>query len=173
MVQFVRTERSRDQCPIVLLKGDKFPREEADKAVFLGVNGVVPEAAAETGRIRELLTYTPKGKTERAKTGRAFAFMFTGPGGKIITGTVRSISKAGLSFEPDRGDLVKDLKPGAKIPLCSLRAGKALLSPVCTLRAAGKIISLEFLSFPGDEKEILDIFLEILPPEPAPVPAIS
>jgi hypothetical protein len=32
MVQFVRSERPKDACPIIILKGENFPLEETSKA---------------------------------------------------------------------------------------------------------------------------------------------
>lgn len=37
----IRAERSKEECVLVLLKGERFPFEEAAKASQLGVNGVV------------------------------------------------------------------------------------------------------------------------------------
>jgi hypothetical protein len=57
----------------------------------------------------------------------------------------------------------------------SLRAGDAILSPVCKLVRTGRIISLEFVSFPENEREILKKYLEELPLKKLkkpPVPAV-
>jgi hypothetical protein len=44
IVQFVRQDRSRKTCPIIVLHGDSFTGEDADKAYVIGVNAVVPES---------------------------------------------------------------------------------------------------------------------------------
>jgi hypothetical protein len=173
MVQFVRAERPKNECPIVLLKGEKFPIEETNKALHLEVNGIVLESlkdSVETGQIQSVLArYVPvddkrKNRRFRAESWSRFGFMFSNPADeKIITGTVKTVSGTGLSFEPSRPALIKDLKLDAAIPNCSFRAGNAILSPVCALRRTGKIISLEFLFFTGNEKEILEAYLEDLP----------
>jgi hypothetical protein len=44
IVQFVRQDRSRKNCPVIVLHGDTFTGEDAGKAYFIGVNGVVPDS---------------------------------------------------------------------------------------------------------------------------------
>jgi hypothetical protein len=212
LVQFIRAERSKKECPVILLKGGQFPMEETDKAMHLEVNGIVRESLEETDadQMRNVLarcsvvkdkrknlpspaappatgTAHPakKAKTgfllaaaERRQTGggkeaqsfgiarAGFGFMFSSPAdNKIITGTVKTVSSTGLSFEPDHPALVKNLKPDTEIPGCSLRAGDAMLSPACALRRTGKTVSLEFLSFPGNERRSLEACLEDTSPE--------
>jgi hypothetical protein len=173
MVQFVRFEREKTECPVILLKGGNFPEEEAAKAAHLGVNGIVLESlkdSVEVDQVQNILTRyisvddKRKNRRYRAESWTSFGFMFSNPlDEKIITGTVKTVSSTGLSFEPDRPVLVKDLKTGAEIPGCSFRAGDAILSPVCVLRRTGKIMSLEFTGFSGAEKEQLEAYLEELP----------
>jgi hypothetical protein len=173
MVQFVRAERPKNECPIVLLKGEKFPIEETNKALHLEVNGIVFESlrdSVETGQVQSILArYVPvddKRKNRRflAASWSRFGFIFSNPADKkIITGTVKTVSTTGLSFEPSHPAFLRDLKQDTRIPHCSLRAGDTILSPVCALRRIGKIISLEFLSFTGNERETLETYLEELP----------
>jgi hypothetical protein len=44
IVQFVRQDRSRKTCPIIVLHSDKFTGEDADKAYVTGVNAIAPES---------------------------------------------------------------------------------------------------------------------------------
>jgi hypothetical protein len=173
MVQFVRFERAKTECPVILLKGGNFPEEETNKAIHLGVNGIVLESlkdSSEVDQIQNILTRyisvddKRKNRRYRAESWTRFGFMFSNPlDEKIITGTVKTASFTGISFEPDHPALVKDLKIDAEIPGCSFRAGDAILSPSCALRRTGKIMSLEFTMFPGKEKEKLESYLENLP----------
>src|SRR5215510_14896558 len=39
MVQFIRNERPKETCPIIILKGNNFPVDDISKASFLGVSG--------------------------------------------------------------------------------------------------------------------------------------
>jgi hypothetical protein len=172
-LQFVRAERSRNQCPVILLRGENFPDDENVKAEHLGVNVIVSEAleAEELKQIENVFSpgppaadgaeKIPSGGTA-AKTQRRFGFMFTNPvSEKIITGEATGITAAGLSMEVDRPILVKDLKAGMEIPGCSLRAGEAILSPACVIRRTtyGGIISLDFISFPENEQAAFDAWI--------------
>jgi hypothetical protein len=172
MVQFVRFERSKTECPVILLKGTNFPEEEADKAAYLEVNGIILESlkdSAEVDRIQNILTshVSVEGKRKnrryRAESCTRLGFMFSSPlDEKIITGTIKTVSSTGISVEPDCPALVKDLKNDTEIPGCSLRAGDVILSPSCVLRRTGKILSLEFTSFSGEDREKLESYLEDL-----------
>jgi hypothetical protein len=175
MVQFVRSERPKDLCPIILLKGDQFPLEETSKAFYLGVSGIVDESlnnSAEIDRLQGILgRYIPvdekrKARRYQIKKWQRFNFIFASPRDKtIVTGEVKTISAGGLSFYPDHSALMKDIRLNMELSECSLRAGDNILSPVCRMARTGRIISLEFVAFPDDEQEILEQYLENLPLE--------
>ena len=173
MVQFVRSERSKDVCPIIILRGENFPMEEASKASYLGVSGIVTEILdnpSEIDRLQGILSrYMPvdeKRRTHRffAETWQKFGFVFTRPGDDVlVTGEVKNISSGGLSFLPDNSSLLKDIVLNMELGECSLRAGDTILSPACRLTRTGRIISMEFLSFPDEEQKILTKYIESLP----------
>jgi hypothetical protein len=175
MVSFVRYERPKHDCPIVILKGDSFPEEEINKAMSLEVNGLVLESLenpAETEKIQTLLArYVSvedkrKNRRYRPEGWSRFGFVFSHPQDeKVITGTVKTVSSTGISFEPDHPALADKLKVDTELGNCSLRTGDHILSPACIIRHTGKILAMEFLSFPEQEKETLDIYLENLPLE--------
>ena len=175
MTRFVRFFRPKNECPIVILKGDAFPEEEINKAMALDVNGLVLESLdnpAETEKIQTLLARYVSVEDKRTKrryrpeNWSNIGFVFSHPADeKLITGTVKTVSSTGVSFEPDHPSLIGNLKEDTEIRDCSLRVGTNILSPVCTVRRSDRIISFEFLSFPGTEKETLDIYLENLPLE--------
>jgi len=169
MVQFVRSERSREVCTIILLKGKDFPQEETHKASFLGINGIVPEAlenSSEIDRLQSFLSrYLPV--TERRKNRRFYAepgtklsFVFISPAeNALVTGEVKSISVGGISFLPDNSSLMKQISLDMELKECSLRAGDSILSPGCRLARTGRIVSIEFLSFPENEQRILETYI--------------
>jgi hypothetical protein len=173
MVQFVRSERAKDVCPIVLLKGENFPLEETAQAFYLGVNGLAMEALDnfnEVDRLQNILgRYIPVEEKRRnrrfhAEIWNRFGFVFVNPkDGTLITGEVKTLSSGGLSFFPDHSALMKDIILDMKLEECSLRIGDKILSPVCRLSRTGRIVSLEFLSFPGEEAKMLESYLEALP----------
>ena len=173
MVQFVRSGRSKESCPIILLKGSNFPQEETHKASFLGVSGIVAETledSAETDRLQSILSrYLPVDDKRRNRRFHIeqwdkFGFVFISPlSGVLVSGEVKTISTGGLSFLPDNPLLVKDIGLKTALTDCSLRAGDSIITPVCQLARTGRIISMEFLSFPEGEQEILDFYLESRP----------
>ena len=173
MVQFVRTDRSKDVCPIILLKGENFPMEEASKASYLGVSGIVTETLddpAEIGRLQGILgRYLPveeKRRTNRlyAESWQRFGFAFCRPQDKtLVTGEVKDISIGGLSFLPDNASLMKDISLNAELEECSLRVGDSMLSPVCRIARTGRIVSMEFVSLPKEERDTLTKYIVSLP----------
>jgi hypothetical protein len=173
MVQFVRSERPKNDCPIIILKGDNFSTEEASKASFLGVSGVVAEDMSnpeEIDRLQRILgRYVPIDERRRTRRFQVepwqrFAFVFCCPcNSSLITGEVKNISSGGLSFLPNNPLLMRNITLDARIEECSLRTGAAILSPVCRLARTGRIISMEFISFPDGEREKLNEYMENLP----------
>jgi len=170
LVSFVRSGRPINKCPIVVLIGKNFPDEERDKAAALEVNGLVPESPEKPETIEEIRNFLrigadtaapavkEKGRTE---SGGRFCFVFSNPTDeKLVTGTVRNVTVSGFSFEPDYPDLAENVPQNTNLQNCSFRAGEKILSPSCTLVKNGNVISLEFNSFPREEKELLKAYLE-------------
>jgi hypothetical protein len=169
LVQFVRNERSKETCPIVILKGTNFNTEETSKAFFLGVNGIIPDALdnqEDIGLLHTILGTATLDTDHRNffvepwhRIGLLIANLF---GKSIFTADVKTISTRGLSFSIGNSTPAKAVKLEKELNECSLRAGNAILSPVCRVTGTGKQISLEFISFPPSEREILDYYLREL-----------
>ena len=173
MVQFVRNERPKDICPIILLTGNNFPLEESSKASFLGVSGTVVEDLHDSavvdriqGILNRFLRTDEKRRSKRyqVEPWQRFNFVFSRPGDNaLITGELQTISTGGLSFLPHNPPLMKEIFVNTKLEDCSFRAGNSILSPACRLARTGRIISMEFLSFPEGEQETLNSYLDNLP----------
>jgi hypothetical protein len=173
IVQFVRSQRSKDSCPIIILKGNNFALEETSKAYYLRVNGVVPETLEnrqEISQLQNILSrYIPIDEKRRSQRYQPdewsrFGFVLISPGERsIVTGEVKTISATGLSFCPDYSGWTKDVSLNMELSECSLRVGEQILSPVCRLVRTGRIISFEFISFPQGEQSCLNSYLENLP----------
>jgi hypothetical protein len=179
LVHFIRSQRPKESCPIVVLKGSNFPLEETSKAFFLGVSGIVPESLgnpAEIDRLQNILSrYIPLDEKRRARRfhaggGNQFGFIILNPVNQtIIPAEVKTISATGISCTPANSAPMKDITLNMELPENSLRAGEDILSPVCRLVRTGPIISLEFVSFPGGEQKILEKYLEKLPMRETPL----
>ncbi|MDR1858007.1 MAG: PilZ domain-containing protein [Treponema sp.] len=174
LVQFVRSERPREICPIIILKGKGFGTQETSKAFYMGASGIVDDELnrpEELYRLQNVLShYVPvleKRKRRRftVEPWDRIGFLMASAAGKpIITGEVRTISTKGLSFFPDESLPAKDVTLHSEIRECSLRVGGAILSPVCRVaRVEQKILALEFVSFPRDERRILEHYLDEFP----------
>ena len=169
MVQFVRAERTKSSCPIIILKGDNFSVDESSQASYLGVSGIVTESLdnpAEIGRIQEILSrYLPTDQKRRSRRynvqpWQRLKLVFALPEDKtLVTGTLKTISSGGVSFLPDHPELLDKTIVNEVFEECSLRVGDSFLSPSCRLVRSGRIISLEFLSFPDNEQQILNDYL--------------
>jgi hypothetical protein len=177
LVQFIRYERSKEQCPIILLKGDDFPLEEASKAFLIGVSGIV---SGDLNRPREMdqlqnlleryLDIPDKRKTRRyhAGPGARCGFCMVDPAGRsIILTTVKTLSATGISVEPENPALAVNLAEGAEISECSLRVGDDIISPICRLVRNQPALSMKFVFLDSVEQIILDNYLESIPLEEA------
>ena len=171
MVQFFRTERSKDDCPIIILKGENFSIDDSSKASYIGVSGTVFESldVQEIDRLQNILDrHLPVEEKRRSRRfhidpWQRFGFVFNHPESDVlITGQIKDISKGGLSFLPDDKSLVDNIAINTKLENCSMRAGDFILSPVCRLVRIGRFVSMEFLSFPPEEQERLDDSLKML-----------
>jgi hypothetical protein len=170
MVQFFRAERSREECPIIILTGDDFSLEERSKASLLGVSGIISEnldSPAEIERFHEIISrYLPVEEKRRShrfhvEPCHRAGFVFVHPHDLVIvTGVVKDISAGGISFLLDNPALIKDMRLHTEIKDCSLRVGDAILDPVCNFARTGRIVSLEFLSFPEGEEVTLNMYLD-------------
>ena len=165
LVQFVRNERSKEVCPIIILKGESFSAEETSKAFFMGVNGVISdtlERNEEIYRLKNILGIpAPEEKQQFfVEPWNRIGLLIVGLSGRsFLIGDVKTISSNGLSFIPESPP-VKTVQLNKELRECSLRAGDAILSPVCRITGTEKNISLEFVSFPADEQQTLDRYLE-------------
>ena len=173
VVQFIRHERSRQACPIILLRGTEFTVDEASKASFLGVSGLVTENMDNINEIIKLQGILTRylATDEKRQVGRfkvepwqRFGFVFNCPGDNtLITGEIKDISSMGFSFLPDNPFFMKDAVLNMELRECSFRTGDLFLSPVCRVARTGRIASLEFISFPPGEKDIFNKYMENLP----------
>jgi len=172
-VQFVRAQRSKEDCPIIILTSENFPIEEKSKASFLGVSGMVTDALddpSEMDRLQGILgRYLPVNEKRRShrihvENGYGFGYLFVQPDdGVLVTGAIRDISAGGLSFLPDNPNLMKSIGLNAELAECSLRAGDSIFSPTCRLARTGRIVSMEFLSMPEKDREAFDRYITHLP----------
>jgi len=177
LVQFVRTERANETCPIVILKGGNFSTEEMTSAYFLGVSGIIDDSLnnpEEISRLKNILShYAPPGAPpleEKRKHRRfhmepwhrACILAVNRRESSLVTGDLENISAGGMAFVPANCAPVGEVSLNDEFNECSLRLGDSILSPVCRLVRAGEKPAVEFASFPEGEERIFDQFIQQL-----------
>jgi hypothetical protein len=173
LAQAVRAEKGKNDCVLVLLKGDAFPLEEAAKAAHIGVNGVVKDDLddrREQGRFQALLKRYIVVDEERAvdriqpSAWDRLDFMFAHPSSLLpIAGKLEAISTTGLSFVPDLPALASDLAAGDLIDDCSMRVGAEILTLSCKVVHAGRVLGLEIGAMADDDRSRLEDYLASCP----------
>ena len=174
LVQFIRTERPKNVCPIVILKGKNFDEDQMSKADYLGVSGTADESFEDhndLSRIQEILCqYLSADDKSRSRHYKIqpwhrlnFVFVMSKKD-VLITGAIKTISSTGISFLPDHSAHIEKIFLNDEFNECSLRVGDNFLSPKCRLIRTGKIISMEFIDFAKDgEFDILNDYLILSP----------
>jgi DNA-binding response OmpR family regulator len=164
VVQFVRSERSAETCPILLLSGKTFSADEAAKAFHIGINGIIHETLgpADIDRLTNILTTKSIIQDEAPHHPSVEAgFCVIDPVNRtLVTGTAEHLSSTGVTFTPANPALLPDIAEGEELPECSLRAGDDILSPRCRVVRAGPSLVLEFSSLSNEERGILQHTLE-------------
>lgn len=143
LVVDLRSARPKASCAIILLKGEYFPFEEAAKAAYLGVNGVIKEDLADPSELDRLLQIVKRyiqvdesRRIDRHVPGPndRLGFAFSHPVTYLtISGSIETISEEGMSFLPESRAAVSDLEPGTVIEFASLRVADAILTIGCRL----------------------------------------
>jgi hypothetical protein len=169
IVKLLREDKSKEQTIIILINASHFPFEEAAKAIYLGVNGIIEydtNNKREIYRLMEIFKRYRSVKENRRfmriipETDEVFRILFTNPHtNKIITGNVVDISIQGLMFFPLEPDMIQGLDEGDTIPRCSLQIGKHIISLECRLTRVGDSIGMEFTHFNKDAHHRLFTYL--------------
>ena len=169
-LNLLREVKRKEDCIFILLVGPVFPFEEAAKASYLKVNGILSEDLSDQNQLKQvegLLTrykllkdrrtndrYIPGGYDE-------LEFLFTHPETrKLITGSISDISTGGASFNPDNPHLTENLKIGSVIPLCTVRIEDNVLSLVCSVIRNHQLLSLKFTDLHQDTLEVIREYIQ-------------
>ncbi len=166
---FLRDTRSREQCVFVLLKGDEFDHQEADKAQALAVNGIIDEQLRdreELERLKELVNrYRDIGDARQEKRLAPtdvdlVRFVFTHPRKmEMIFGHVEDISATGIAFVPYDRHRVMDLAVGSDVTACSLRVGETSLSFGARIVRNERALSLVFDVLTDSQRAVIRSYL--------------
>ncbi len=173
IAQAIRAERAKDDCVIILLRGEAFPLEEAAKATHLGVNGVLGENLEdrrEQSQFQRLLKrYVPVEDNRAAERispspWDRLDFMFAHPVTLApVAGRLETVAPTGVSFVPDSPALVADLEPGGLIDDCSLRVGDSILSFSCRVIRLDRVIGLSIETISEEDRRRIEEYLASCP----------
>ncbi|MBN1523429.1 MAG: PilZ domain-containing protein [Spirochaetales bacterium] len=157
LVKLIREKYTKEQTVIILIKASEFPFEEAAKAIYLGVNGIVdynPKDKQEVFRLTEIFKRYRSLEDHRRflrvipVRDELFSIIFTNPKNyTLVTGTIRDISIQGMMFRPLHAEMVSGLEVGDMVSRCSLQVGVNLLSLDCKITRIDREVGLEFTYF--------------------------
>ncbi|NNM53680.1 MAG: hypothetical protein HKM05_03040 [Spirochaetales bacterium] len=137
LVKYLREEFPKDEKVVLLFGETHPPLEEANKALFLGVNGLLQydgSSANLADKIREVfLRYgtfeEDPGLTSLTKAGAVMSFVFRHPRRKqLVTGIFLHLEEDSATFKPDFGHETADLNAGDELIDGSLRLFDALIA---------------------------------------------
>lgn len=149
----IRASKLKTDCAIILLKGDFFSFEEAAKASFLGINGVLKEDLtdkAEVSRFQSILKRyidvdDSRSRRIAVKPSDRLGLLFTCPeNSMLISGSIDNISVGGLSFIADQTAFVSELEPGTVIKDASIRVDGDIFSASLKLLRNGAAMAFSF-----------------------------
>jgi hypothetical protein len=160
ILKVLREYYSKEQTVFVLLTNAAFEFEEAAKAIFLGVNGLVDVDITnreEIARLEEIFKRYHMASDRRRfvravpDTHDFLNLLFTEPRHlSLIPGTILDISIQGAMFKPVNRRSILHLRVGEKIQSCSMHIGKNIITMECKIIRIGDTIGLEFTSFNND-----------------------
>lgn len=167
---FLRDSKAREQCVFVILTGDEFDHEEADKAQTLQVNGIVHERLQdqrELARLKELVNrYRDIGdsRTERrlvpTEVDRV-GLAFTHPSRlELICGGIEDLSAAGVSFVPSDRRKTMDLQVGTQVDVCSLRVGNTIIAFPASIVRNERSVSLAFGRLTDAQRSLIRSYVD-------------
>ena len=159
LVKYLREEHAKDEVIFLLVSNGAPPLEEANKALFLGVNGILqyhgdPEALARN--IREVfLRYgsfevETERKSGRSPTEAPLAFLFRHPRRKhLVTGLLIKYDGQKATFKPDFPHEIADLDEGEALSGGSLRVADSLMTLDATVTKNNGQLQLVLRSLEG------------------------
>ncbi|MEW5814538.1 MAG: PilZ domain-containing protein [Spirochaetota bacterium] len=172
-LNILREFRSKERTVFILLRGDLFPFDEAAKAVYLGVNGIISEDFSDRRKMIHLENLFCRYKNPADNRGSQryipdtadeLEFIFTHPETmKLVTGLLSDISLTGASFKPDNPHLTADLKSGTELPFCSLKIGETIISINCRIVRNKQLVAIQFVEFSSESNELLKNYFENRP----------
>lgn len=169
-LNLLREIRSKEDSIFILLVGPVFPFEEAAKASYLKVHGILNEDLSDQSQLKQvegLLTRYKLLKDRRVDyryipgSYDELEFLFTNPKTmKLITGVITDISIGGASFIADNPRLIENMDDGSSIPHCTIRIEDRVIAVSCEVIRNRQLLSLRFRNLPEDSRSVLTVFIK-------------
>ena len=163
ITQHIRWDTSKEEIPVILLTPPDFPADEADKAMFLGVQGIIniKENGDFNYILEELRTIFNRYNYKHVKNiSKSVQFLFTNPITEtIITGTVKNLSENDIVFLPDMPANTSNLTAGMFLDQCSLKIEHGFIVPNCKIVSNDSVLNLNFVDLSDEDKKIITDFL--------------
>ncbi|MBN2051667.1 MAG: PilZ domain-containing protein [Spirochaetales bacterium] len=168
-LRLLREYKTKEACVFILLKGESFDYDEAAKATFLGVNGVLQEELDDPADLQVIEDIISRylafreirlDKRYYPEDFDNIQFVFSHPVTfHMVTGAVLDITPEGLQFRPDFPALSRDLANGSDVENATLKIGEKILScDVHVVRNTGNI-AFRFLRVNTSDKQAIVDYL--------------
>ncbi|MGP1437658.1 MAG: hypothetical protein ACTTKH_01130 [Treponema sp.] len=167
ITQYVRYSNSRNDVVIILIVNALFSAFEIDKAVSIGVQGIINIDTPNEMIVSNAKDILAKYKSATFKARRDFneefssddcSFLFVEPETEcIVTGKVKDLHTDSLLFIPDmkleginKDDILKN---------CSLKIRNKIIMPNCRVVEVNNYLNLEFVNLKEEEAKIIEDLL--------------
>lgn len=168
LVQYIRSDTGKDETVIVLLTGERFGTEDADKAVHIGVQAIIGEEMDKSEDKEHLVEIFSRyrhiegaeGSQNAKEAARNAVFLFTNPLNEtIVTGKLERLGAREIRFRPDSPSLTADLAENETLGECSLKLGEDAIYPECRIKKNTNLMILEMINLKEDEQALLEKFI--------------
>ncbi len=163
ITQHMRWKTSKEDILVIILTQPDFPEDDADKAMFLGVQGVITlkENINFKGILDELRMIFNRYNYKHIKNlSKNVQFLFTNPITEtIVTGTVKNLTEEGIVFLPDMPANTDNLTADMILDQCSLKIENRSIVPNCKIVSNSSVMNLDFADLSDDDKKIITDFL--------------
>ena len=150
-VKFLRELYSRDSSLFILLADEEFRDEDAHKAHFLGVNGIMPYDGSMESLESMILRYKVAPDVRKSQQlvpvrDNSLNFMFMNPVNlQLITAHVLEISVIGAVLKVDEAYKVSGMEKGTVLKHCSLNTAGGIVDLDVRVEHSGSIMEIRFL----------------------------
>ncbi len=128
LVNVLRQDRGKDEAAFLLVGGPP-PLAEAEKALYLGVSGVLSSQAGVGDLAAEIVAAVERSGVVEAGPEGPLAFLFRHPRRKhLVTGTLFQYDGSRATFKPDFAPEIADLGEGETLAGGSLRLAERVVT---------------------------------------------